>query len=47
DRATGGFGLGLSIALQAVQQHGGRISVEASELGGARFVISLPGDTAG
>ncbi|MDO8701607.1 MAG: ATP-binding protein [Undibacterium sp.] len=47
DRATGGFGLGLSIALQAVQQHGGRISVNASELGGARFVISLPGHTAG
>ncbi len=43
DRATGGFGLGLSIAHKAVALHGGSIRVEASALGGARFVISLPG----
>ncbi|MES2018408.1 MAG: ATP-binding protein [Pseudomonadota bacterium] len=42
DRATGGFGLGLSIAFKAVALHGGTIRVEASPLGGARFVISLP-----
>lgn len=42
DRATGGFGLGLSIARKAVQAHGGTLRVEASELGGARFVVSLP-----
>lgn len=42
DRATGGFGLGLSIAQQAAQQHGGRVFVEKSALGGARFVIRLP-----
>lgn len=43
DRATGGFGLGLSIAHKAVALHGGTIRVEQSTLGGARFVIGLPG----
>ena len=43
DRATGGFGLGLSIAQKAVALHGGTIRVEQSDLGGARFVVSLPG----
>lgn len=42
DRATGGFGFGLTIALQAVQQHGGTITVGTSQLGGAQFVIYLP-----
>jgi two-component system OmpR family sensor kinase len=42
DRATGGFGLGLSIARKAVALHGGTLRVERSALGGARFVISLP-----
>lgn len=42
DRATGGFGLGLSIAAKAVGLHGGTIRVERSALGGARFVITLP-----
>jgi len=43
DRATGGFGLGLSIAQKAVVLHGGSLRVETSTLGGARFVIALPG----
>lgn len=42
DRATGGFGLGLSIARKAVALHGGVVRAEASALGGARFVITLP-----
>jgi two-component system OmpR family sensor kinase len=42
DRATGGFGLGLSIARKAVLLHGGHLAVEESALGGARFVITLP-----
>lgn len=42
DRATGGFGLGLSIAQKAVVLHGGSLRVETSALGGARFVIGLP-----
>lgn len=42
DRATGGFGLGLSIARKAVALHGGALRAEGSALGGARFVITLP-----
>jgi two-component system OmpR family sensor kinase len=42
DRATGGFGLGLSIARKAVVLHGGSLVVERSLLGGARFVIRVP-----
>ena len=42
DRATGGFGLGLSIAHKAVLLHGGVLSIETSRLGGARFVVRLP-----
>jgi signal transduction histidine kinase len=37
-----GSGLGLSIVHGVVAQHGGSISVGASQLGGARFVIELP-----
>jgi two-component system OmpR family sensor kinase len=44
DRATGGFGLGLSIARKAVRLHGGTLRVERSPLGGARFAIRLPDD---
>jgi two-component system OmpR family sensor kinase len=42
DRATGGFGLGLSIARKAVLLHGGTLHVERAALGGARFVVKLP-----
>jgi len=42
DRATGGFGLGLSIARKAVVLHGGTLRVETSDLGGACFVVRLP-----
>lgn len=42
DRATGGFGLGLSIVRQVIERHGGRIQVETSALGGACFVARLP-----
>jgi signal transduction histidine kinase len=41
-RATGGAGLGLAIAKQLVEAHGGRIEVE-SEIGrGTRFTFTLP-----
>lgn len=42
DRASGGFGLGLSIARKAVALHGGTLHVEDGALGGARFVLRLP-----
>jgi two-component system OmpR family sensor kinase len=42
DRATGGFGLGLSIARKALELHGGSIGAEAANLGGARFVLRWP-----
>jgi two-component system sensor histidine kinase HydH len=37
-----GSGLGLSIVHAIVTQHGGRIRVEDSPEGGARFVVALP-----
>ena len=42
DRGTGGYGLGLAIAKQVLEQHGGRASTDASPLGGARFTLSWP-----
>ncbi|MBR7799382.1 ATP-binding protein [Undibacterium fentianense] len=42
DRATGGFGLGLSIVKQIIARHGGLVIVSRSSLGGARFEIQLP-----
>ncbi len=37
-----GSGLGLSICQRVVSELGGRIRLEDSELGGARFVVELP-----
>jgi signal transduction histidine kinase len=37
-----GSGLGLSIVHAIVAQHGGTISIEDGEAGGARFVLLLP-----
>jgi len=42
DRATGGYGLGLAIVRQVMEQHGGSATVAASPLGGARFTLSWP-----
>jgi len=41
-RATGGVGLGLTIAKQLVEVHGGTIHVESIAPTGARFVFELP-----
>ncbi|MEU8661929.1 sensor histidine kinase [Actinoplanes philippinensis] len=43
DRDAGGSGLGLAIVKEIVAAHGGTVEVTASALGGARFVVRLPG----
>ena len=43
NRDTGGFGLGLAIAKQSLEMQGGSIYIAESEMGGARFVVRLPG----
>jgi len=45
--AAAGVGIGLYIARQVIEAHGGTIRCEASPLGGARFVMSLPTDASG
>ena len=40
-RDAGGAGLGLAIVRDAVRAHGGTVSVGASPLGGARFVVRI------
>jgi signal transduction histidine kinase len=41
-RSTGGAGLGLSIARNVAESHGGRLMLETSPHGGARAVVVLP-----
>lgn len=42
---TGGTGVGLSLCLNIVEGHGGRIQIEETEGGGATFTIWLPVST--
>ena len=41
-RSTGGTGLGLTIAKQLIEAHGGSIGVESSVGQGSRFYFNLP-----
>ena len=41
-RTTGGAGLGLTIARQLVETHGGTIRVDSQSGEGARFSFTLP-----
>ena len=41
-RATGGVGLGLTIARQLVEAHGGTIRAESTSGRGSRFIFDLP-----
>ena len=40
--ATGGVGLGLSIARDVARSHGGEVTLAASPLGGLRVVVRIP-----
>ena len=42
NRDQGGAGLGLAIARQVAESHGGTIAIEDAPTGGARFRLSLP-----
>jgi signal transduction histidine kinase len=42
DRRTGGAGLGLPIVQEVTLEHGGRLALEDSPLGGLRVVVRLP-----
>jgi signal transduction histidine kinase len=41
-RDAGGSGLGLAIVREIVAAHGGTVTVDGSQRGGARFVVRLP-----
>ncbi|HEX3090686.1 MAG TPA: HAMP domain-containing sensor histidine kinase [Ilumatobacteraceae bacterium] len=43
-RDTGGVGLGLAVVRATAQRHGGDVHCETAPNGGARFVVTLPGD---
>ena len=46
-RSTGGVGLGLTIAKQLVEAHGGSIEVESGPEAGTRFAFRLPVESTG
>jgi two-component system sensor histidine kinase PhoQ len=43
DEKVPGHGLGLAMVQDTVELYGGRLEVDASPLGGARFTVRLPG----
>ncbi len=45
-RDDGGMGLGLAMVRAIVTRHGGTVTVDDAELGGARFVVTLPASDA-
>jgi two-component system, OmpR family, sensor histidine kinase PhoQ len=45
DEATPGHGLGLAMVHDTVSLYGGTMSIDSSNLGGARFELRLPGRT--
>jgi len=42
NRKTGGAGIGLAVAYEAIQRHGGSIEAGRSSSGGAKFTIRIP-----
>lgn len=43
DSSHPGQGIGLAVAREIIDSYGGRLSIDRSDLGGARFSIELPG----
>jgi two-component system sensor histidine kinase PhoQ len=43
DEKVPGHGLGLAMVHDTVDLYGGRVTIDASRLGGARFTLRLPG----
>jgi two-component system sensor histidine kinase PhoQ len=43
DEKVPGHGLGLAMVQDSVELYGGRLTIDASSLGGARFTLRLPG----
>jgi two-component system, OmpR family, sensor histidine kinase PhoQ len=43
DESVPGHGLGLAMVHDTVDLYGGTLNIDASELGGARFLLRLPG----
>jgi two-component system sensor histidine kinase PhoQ len=43
DEATPGHGLGLAMVRDTVELYGGHMRIDSSPLGGARFLLDLPG----
>lgn len=45
-RDTGGVGLGLAVVRATARRHGGEVRCATAPSGGARFTVTLPGDSA-
>jgi two-component system sensor histidine kinase PhoQ len=43
DETVPGHGIGLAMVRDTIELYGGALAIEASELGGARFTVQLPG----
>ncbi len=42
DESTPGHGIGLAVVKDIAHSYGGRLSIQASDLGGAEFMVSIP-----
>ena len=42
DESTPGHGIGLAVVKDIAHSYGGRLSIQASDLGGAEIMVSIP-----